>query len=62
MESVLNFLTQLAEFVMVCLQNWPWFLLGLASGFFLFRLLSAFLPVKPRQGWRIGLIFFLTIV
>nr|WP_325232263.1 GHKL domain-containing protein [uncultured Oscillibacter sp.] len=62
MESVLNFLTQLAEFVMVCLQNWPWFLLGLASGFFLFRLLSAFLPVKPRRGWRIGLIFFLTTV
>ena len=62
MEGLLNFLERLAEFMMVCLQNWPWLLLGLSSGFFLFRLLSAFLPVKPRRGWRIGLVFFLTII
>ena len=59
---MLNFLERLAEFMMVCLQNWLWLLLGLSSGFFLFRLLSAFLPVKPRRGWRIGLIFSLTII
>ena len=62
MEGLLNFLERLAEFMMVCLQNWPWLLLGLSSGLFLFRLLSAFLPVKPRRGWRIGLVFFLTII
>lgn len=62
MESVLNFLERLAEYVTLSLVNLPWFLLGLASGFFLFRLLSAFLPVKPRRGWRIGLILSLTII
>lgn len=62
MESVLNFLERLVEFVALSLANLPWFLLGLASGLFLFRLLSAFLPVKPRRGWRIGLIFSLTII
>ena len=62
MESVLNFLERLVEFVALSLVNLPWFLLGLASGLFLFRLLSAFLPVKPRRGWRIGLIFSLTII
>lgn len=62
MESVLNFLERLVEFVALSFANLPWFLLGLASGLFLFRLLSAFLPVKPRRGWRIGLIFSLTII
>ncbi len=62
MEGILNFLERLAEFVTISLANWLWFLLGLASGFFLFRLLSAFLPVKPRRGWRIWLIFSLTII
>ncbi len=62
MESVLNFWVRLAEYMTACLSNLPWFLLGLASGWFLCRLLSAFLPVKPRRGWRIGLIFFLTII
>lgn len=62
MEGILNFLERLAEYVMLCLANWFWFLPGLASGFFLFRLLSAFLPVKPRRGWRIGLVFSLTFI
>ena len=54
---MLNFLERLAEYVMLSFANLPWFLLGLSSGWFLFRLLSAFLPVKPRRSWRIGLIF-----
>ena len=62
MESMLNFLERLAEYVMLSFANLPWFLLGLSSGWFLFRLLSAFLPVKPRRSWRIGLIFSLSVI
>ena len=62
METILNVLGRTAEYVVISLKNWFWFILGLASGWFLFRLLSAFLPVKPRRGWRIGLIFSLTII
>ena len=62
MEGTLIFLERLAEYVMLSLVNLPWFLLGLASGLFLFRLLSAFLPVKPRRTWRVGLIFSLTVI
>ena len=59
---MLNFLERLAEYVMLSFANLPWFLLGLSSGWFLFRLLSAFLPVKPRRSWRIGLIFSLSVI
>lgn len=62
MERILNFLSRMGEFLWICLQDWPWFFLLLASGFFLFRLVSAFLPVKPRRGWRIGLTVFLGVI
>ncbi len=50
------------EYLWICLQGWPWFLLVLAGGFFLYRLVSAFLPVKPRRGWRAGLTVFLGVI
>ncbi|WP_325199722.1 sensor histidine kinase [Oscillibacter sp.] len=62
MERILNFLSRMGEFLWTCLQDWPWFFLLLASGFFLFQLVSAFLPVKPRRGWRAGLVVFLGVI
>ncbi len=62
METVLFFLSRMAEYILLYLRHWSWLLLILASGFFLFRLLSAFLPVKPRRGWRAGLVVFLGVV
>ena len=50
------------EYLWICLQGWPWFLLVLAGGFFIYRLVSAFLPVKPRRGWRAGLTVFLGVI
>lgn len=54
-----TFWVRLAEYLLLCLQNWFWFIPVLACGFFLSRLVLAFLPVKPRRGWRITLILFL---
>ena len=51
-----TFWVRLAEYLLLCLQNWFWFIPVLACGFFLSRLVLAFLPVKPRRGWRITLI------
>lgn len=62
MERILNFLSRMEEYLWICLQGWPWFLLVLAGGFFLYRLVSAFLPVKPRRGWRAGLTVFLGVI
>ena len=62
METVLVFLFRIAEYILFSLRHWFWFLLVLASGFFLFRLVSAFLPVKPRRGWRVGLTVFLGVI
>ena len=59
MENLFVFFTRLAEFLYLCALNWVWFLLGLSSGYFLTRLTTAFLPVKPRRGWRIALLLFL---
>jgi hypothetical protein len=61
-ERILNFLSRMEEYLWICLQGWPWFLLVLAGGFFLYRLVSAFLPVKPRRGWRAGLTVFLGVI
>ena len=54
-----TFLTNLAEYLLLCFQNWFWLIPVFASGFFLFRMVSAFLAVKPRRGWRIALVLFL---
>ena len=54
-----TFLTNLAEYLLLCFQNWFWLIPVFASGFFLFRIVSAFLAVKPRRGWRIALVLFL---
>lgn len=54
-----TFLTNLAEYLFLCFQNWFWLIPVFASGFFLFRMVSAFLAVKPRRGWRIALVLFL---
>ncbi len=62
MENLFVFFTRLAEFLYLCALNWVWFLLGLSSGYFLTRLTTAFLPVKPRRGWRIALLLFLTVI
>ena len=53
------FLISLAEYLLLCFQNWFWLIPVFASGFFLFRIVSAFLAVKPRRGWRIALVLFL---
>ena len=62
MERILNFLSRMEEYLWICLQGWPWFLLVLAGGFFLYILISTFLPVKPRRGWRAGLTVFLGVI
>ena len=54
-----TFLIKLAEYLLLCFQNWFWLILVFTSGFFLFRIVSAFLAVKPRRGWRIALVLFL---
>ncbi len=54
-----TFLISLAEYLLLCFQNWFWLILVFTSGFFLFRIVSAFLAVKPRRGWRIALVLFL---
>lgn len=45
-----TFLISLAEYLLLCFQNWFWLILVFTSGFFLFRIVSAFLAVKPRRG------------
>lgn len=62
METVLIFLSRIAEFILLYLRHWFWLLLILTSGFFLYRLVSAFLPVRPRRGWRVGLTVFLGVI
>ncbi len=49
----MEFLTRLTEFLLECLRNWGWLFPLLLSGFFLYRIASAFLPVKPGRRWRI---------
>lgn len=46
-------LTRLAEFLLECLRNWGWLFPLLLSGFFLYRIASAFLPVKPERRWKV---------
>ena len=43
------------------LTNWDWILLTFFSGFFLYRLLAAFLPLRPGRGWRAALVILLGI-
>lgn len=50
----------MAEFFLECLRNWGWLFPLLFSGFFLYRICAAFLPVKPRRRWKILLYAFLS--
>ena len=56
-----TFLINMAEYILICFRNWFWLIPVLVSGFFLFQIVSAFLTVKPRRGWRIALILFLSV-
>ena len=56
-----TFLINMAEYILLCFRNWFWLIPVLVSGFFLFQIVSAFLTVKPRRGWRIALILFLSV-
>lgn len=55
----MEFLTRLAEFLLECLRNWAWLFPLLLSGFFLYQIASAFLPVKPGRRWKILLFILL---
>lgn len=59
---VFTFLSRTVEYLLLCLQNWYWYIPVLAGGFFLSRPVLAFLPVKPRRGWRIAMVPFLGTV
>ena len=48
----MDLLTRLEEFLLECLRNWGWLFPLLLSGFFLYRIASAFLPVKPGRRWK----------
>lgn len=52
-------LVRTAEYVLITLQNWLWYIPVLVSGFFLSRLVFAFLPLRSRRRWRIALTLFL---
>lgn len=45
-------LQRLLDHVLYCLREWRWLIPPLISGFFLYKVCAAFLPVKPRRGWR----------
>ena len=49
----MDVLTRLEEFLLECLRNWGWLFPLFLSGFFLYRIASAFLPLKPGRRWRI---------
>lgn len=55
----MELLTNIAEFLLDCLRNWVWLFPLLLSGFFLYRIASAFLPVKPGRRWKILLFILL---
>lgn len=55
----MEFLTRLAEFLLECLRNWAWLFPLLLSGFFLYQIASAFLPMKPGRRWKILLFILL---
>ena len=57
--SLMTVLVRTAEYVLITLQNWFWFIPVLVNGFFLSRLVFAFLPLRPRRGWRVALTLFL---
>lgn len=56
----MGLLTRLEEFLLECLRNWGWLFPLLFSGFFLYRIASAFLPVKPGRRWKILLFLLLS--
>lgn len=56
----MEFLTRLAEFLLECLRNWAWLFPLLLSGFFLYQIASAFLPMKPGRRWKILLFILLS--
>lgn len=47
------FLRRMAGFIAEWLRNWLWLIPLLLSGFFLYRICAAFLPVRPGRRWRI---------
>ena len=47
------FLRRMAAFFLEIFQNWGWMLPLFLSGFFLYRICAAFLPVRPGRQWRI---------
>ena len=48
-----GFSRRMAEFLLECLRNWIWLFPLLLSGFFLYKICTAFLPVKSRRRWKI---------
>lgn len=49
----MELLTNITEFLLDCLRNWIWLFPLLLSGFFLYQIASAFLPVKPGRRWKL---------
>lgn len=56
----MGFLSRMGEFLLECLRNWGWLIPLFFSGFFLYRIASAFLPLKPGRRWRILLFILLS--
>lgn len=56
MEVLMN----LAEFLLDCVRNWVWLFPPFLSGFFLYQIASAFLPVKPGRRWKLLLFILLS--
>lgn len=44
---------RLAEFFLEILRNWVWLFPLFLSGFFLYRICAAFLPLKPGRRWKV---------
>ena len=51
----------LYEFGRSMVENWFWLLPMLSSGYFLTRMCTAFLPLKPGRGWKLLLYICLSI-
>lgn len=51
----------LYEFGRAMVENWFWLLPMLSSGYFLTRMCTAFLPLKPGRGWKLLLYSCLSI-
>lgn len=56
----MELLIRLADFLLECLRQWFWLIPLAFSGFFLYKITSAFLPVKPGRRWKISLFVLLS--